>query len=166
MKMNAHASAGGVNASADRYAKYLGRRVHENTARVAMRSAWRSSALGDKLGGREVLHERRLFRGRTTIGGTNYFRSRTHWGAGHFTSYFPYHGRRPCRHPLNRSARPNTSPLFRFCVSLPRCTGVARCVGLTSGTHSGRLSSDKRATSALRTVAQAWDRHILNLVRP
>ena len=68
MKMNAHASAGGVNASADRYAKYLGRRVHENTARVALRSAWRSSALGDK---REVLHERRLFRGRTTIGGTN-----------------------------------------------------------------------------------------------
>ena len=39
MKMNAHASAGGVNASADRYAKYLGRRVHENTARVALRSA-------------------------------------------------------------------------------------------------------------------------------
>jgi len=35
MKMN----AGGVNACADRYAKYLGRRVHENTARVALRSA-------------------------------------------------------------------------------------------------------------------------------
>jgi hypothetical protein len=35
MKMN----AGGVNACADMYAKYLGRRVHENTARVALRSA-------------------------------------------------------------------------------------------------------------------------------
>jgi len=41
-----------------------------------------------------------------------------------------------------RSARPNTSPLFRFCVSLARCNGVTRCVGLTIGTHSGRLSSD------------------------
>ena len=71
------------------------------------------------------------------------FRSRTHWGAG--SLYFPYHGRRPCRHALNLAHvsmvhAGHLSIVPSDCDRSPACFGDnATISGIASPINAGAL---------------------------
>ena len=73
----------------------------------------------------------------------SHLRSRTHWGRG--SLYFPYHGRRPCRHPLNLAHvsmvhAGNLSIVPSDCDRIPACFGDnATISGIASPINAGAL---------------------------
>ena len=73
----------------------------------------------------------------------SHLRSRTHWGRG--SLYFPYHGRRPCRHPLNLAHvsmvhAGDLSIVPSDCDSIPACFGDNPTIsGVASPINAGAL---------------------------